>query len=212
MKNGTLKNVFFYYTRINEPTNKYQSVDKEYKTDIVVDKATLAEFSKEYPKKKHKMVMTDEFEEKYKAPAPFPEQPIQYVIKFNRDEVRKDGTPIPEENRPTVLLEDKSGVRYDVTYKYNVGNGSQGDIDFFVLEHPEYGDFPKLSGIVVKTLVLHEATSRPVVKELTDDVDLSHMMVGSLDADAAPVTKASSAPTTTKKAATPPVSDDDLPF
>lgn len=222
MKNGVLTNVYFYYTRIKEPTNKYNSADKEFKVDVVLDAASYKAFTKELPKKNFKLVENDEFREKYRAEPPFPEQPIQYVTKFNRDEVKKDGTPIAEEHKPKVYLEDQSGEVYDVTNRFDVGNGSMGDLFYFVIEHSEYGNHPKLSNIKVKKLVQYEAGGgtnlAAKAKVLTDDVDLSGVIDSSnVSADGAET--ASSTPKAAPKASTPAskapptsVVDDDIPF
>ena len=204
MKNGTIKNVFFYFTAIQTPINKFESTDKQYKVTIAVDKATATAFSKEFPKKQAKMVQNDDFREQYKADAPFPEQPIQYVYTFNRDELRKDGTPIPEENKPKVFYEDASGKIYDITQKFLVGNGSQGDLSYFVIETERFGEHPKLSSILVRNLVKYERESANTnwaaqAQEWDDSIEIG----GSTDADP---TKAPA------KAAPKPVLDDQLPF
>lgn len=217
MKNGVLSNVYFYYTRIKEPTNKYNSSDKEFKVDVVVDAATYKRFTKELPKKSFKLIENDEFAEKYRAEPPFPEQAIQYVTKFNRDEVKKDGTPIAEEHKPKVYLEDQSGEVYDITTRYDVGNGSMGDLFYFVIEHSEYGNHPKLSNIKVKKLVKYEAGGgtnlAAKAKVLTDDVDLSAVIDDSNVEGSEPTKPTPSAsPAAKSKPAPTSVVDDDIPF
>lgn len=210
MLNGVLKDVYFYFARIDQPMNKYNSADKEFKVDIVLDQASFTKYVKEFPKKAYKMVANDDFYDTYKTEPPFPEQPIQYVMKFARDEVKKDGTPIAEEHKPKAYLEDNSGQVYDITSKFNIGNGSKGDLFYFVIETKDYGNHPKLANIKVKHLIKYEANNSnlaAVAKELTDDVDLSGVVSGGSSEKETP--KASTPKPSMAK--TPPV-DDDIPF
>ena len=211
MLNGVLKDVYFYFARIDQPMNKYNSADKEFKVDVVVDQASFTKYVKEFPKKAYKMVANDDFYDTYKTEPPFPEQPMQYVMKFSRDEVKKDGTPIAEEHKPKAYLEDNSGQVYDITSKFNIGNVSKGDLFYFVIETKDYGKQPKLSNIKVKHLIKYEANNSnlaAVAKELTDDVDLSGVVTGgtttSKEESKAGTPKAAPAKTT--------VVDDDVPF
>ena len=208
MKNGTLKNVVFYFTAIQTPINKYESTDKQYKVTVAVDKATATAFSKEFPKKQAKMIPNDEFLEKYKVEeVAFPEQPIQYVYTFNRDELRKDGTPIPEENRPKVFFQDASNKIYDITQKFLVGNGSRGDLSYFVIETEKFGNHPKLSNILVRDLVKFERDSNndnwaSQAQEWDDSVDIDSTSSEALSEINKPVKKTSSGP----------IVDQELPF
>lgn len=215
MANDVLKDVYFYYARIDQPINKYNSADKEYKVDVALDQATFTAFTKRFPKKAYKMVANADFYEKYKSDVPFPEQPIQYMMKFAKDEVLKDGTPILEEHKPKVYLEDNSGQVYNITTKFNVGNGSKGDLFYYIMETKDYGNHPKLNDIKVKHLIKYESNGgnlASVAKELTDDVDLSSVISGG-DSTSVSTTKSetvtkpepSAAPRTTVK-------DDDIPF
>lgn len=49
IENGFIDNVYFFYTRIQEPTNKWESEEKEWKTTVVVSQADLKDYTKKYP-------------------------------------------------------------------------------------------------------------------------------------------------------------------
>ena len=209
IENGFIDNVYFFYTRIQEPTNKWESEEKEWKTTVVVSQADLKDYTKKYPAVKYKMLPNDEFIEKYQMDPPFPDQPIQYILNFKQNVLKADGTPIAESMIPKVILEDAAGTVYDVTNKYLVGNGSKGKV-FYVAFDTKYGKFPKLHYIVVNKLVKFERdngfNALAAAKELTDDIDLSSVIVDNASstetsAPAAPAAKTSPVP-----------KDDTLPF
>lgn len=214
MANGVIKDVYFYYARIDQPINKYNSADKEYKVDVALDQASFTAFVKQFPKKAYKMVANADFYEKYKSEVPFPEQPIQYILKFAKDEVLKDGTPIAEEHKPKVYLEDNSGQVYNITSRFNVGNGSKGDLFHYIMETKDYGNHPKLNDIKVKHLIKYESNGGNLAStalELTDDVDLSGVISdGAAGTPAQPGATAAAA--TPKAAPKTTVRDDDIPF
>lgn len=211
MANGVIKDVYFYYARIDQPINKYNSADKEYKVDVALDQASFTAFAKQFPKKAYKMIANADFYEKYKSEIPFPEQPIQYILKFAKDEVLKDGTPIAEEHKPKVYLEDNSGQVYNITSKFNVGNGSKGDLFYYIMETKDYGNHPKLNDIKVTHLIKYEATGNLAASavELTDDVDLSGVVS---DSSAGTSNQPSTTSATPKAAPKTAVVDDNIPF
>lgn len=180
IENGFIDNVYFFYTRIQEPTNKWESEEKEWKTTVVVSQADLKDYTKKYPAVKYKMLPNDEFIEKYQVDPPFPDQPIQYILNFKQNVLKADGTPISESMVPKVILEDASGSVYDITNKYLVGHGSKGKI-FYVAFDTKFGKFPKLHYIIVNKLVKFEReggfNALAAAKELPDDIDLSSVII-----------------------------------
>jgi len=162
---GRINNVIFYYTKLQDGSYKYQSkTEKEFTVDCVVDKATAKSFKKIFPKNGYREIETDEFQDKFKTAPPFPDEDEQYVVKLKTDaQMRRDvpkhnlvaGDLIPYEwnTRPKVFepSDDGKGV-VDITMLKLVGNGSKGDVAFTIMEN-SYGQFPKLSGILVKELV-----------------------------------------------------------
>lgn len=182
---GVLKNVAMYYTAIQTPKNKYQSELRQYSVTIVLDKAQATAFSKEFPKKKVNPIGNDEFIEKYKTDVPFPESPIQYVTSLAQDELKKDGTPMPDFLRPRALLEDKSGQIYDITETHLIGNGSRGDVHYSWYT-TSFGKTVRLSNVVVKQLVKYERPASDfidlnAVKTLPSDFDIDSVAVPQLE-------------------------------
>lgn len=216
---GVLKNVAMYYTAIQTPKNKYQSELRQYSVTIVLDKAQATAFSKEFPKKKVNPISNDEFIEKYKSDVPFPESPIQYVFSLSQDELKKDGTPMPDFLRPRALLEDKSGQIYDITETHLIGNGSRGDVHYSWYT-TSFGKTVRLSNIVVKQLVKYERPPSDfidlnTVKTLPSDFDIDSVAVPQTEGkDTVSVGSPSPKTEASKEAVTPSpaVVDENLPF
>ncbi len=149
-QNNTISAVFAY-AKIQEPAFKYQSTtEKEFSIDLVVDKATAKEFGKMFPKQRGKTVDTEDFEDIYKFPPPYPEQDTQYILKLKRPAQYKDGKPLPESYWPKVM-QKKGGKAVQVPREVLVGNGSVGKVSYDVNEN-DFGTFAKLKNILVEDL------------------------------------------------------------
>ena len=207
---GVLKDVSLYYTSIQTPRNKYESELKHFTTTVVMDKSTSTAFSKQFPKKKVNPIANDDFIEKYKTDVPFPESPIQYVMNLAQDELKKDGTPMPDFLRPRALLETLDGQIYDITEKKLIGNGSKGDVHYSWYT-TSFGPAVRLGNVVVKNLVEYERKDSDfidmnTVKELPDDLDINAVVTPqNHEAPTSQVAK-----TAPKKPAS--VEDQNLPF
>lgn len=141
----------FAYAKIQEPAFKYQSTtEKEFSIDLVVDKATAKEFGKMFPKQRGKTVDTEDFEDIYKFPPPYPEQDTQYILKLKRPAQYKDGKPLPESYWPKVM-QKKNGKAVQLPREVLVGNGSTGKVSYDVNEN-DYGTFAKLKNVLVEDL------------------------------------------------------------
>lgn len=170
---GVIEDVFFFYTKIQTPSLKYQSKnEKEYTVDCVVDKATARKFKKAFPKNSCKDYENDDFLEKFNVEeVPFPKQEEQFVVKLKADsQIKKDVTvngeklkkgdevPYSWGTRPKVFVPaGTEGKVKDITMESLVGNGSQGTVAFKVLTN-DYGTFPQLTGILVTELVEYEGS------------------------------------------------------
>lgn len=213
MKNGIMKG-HLYYTCIQEPKFKFESEDKEWSVTVAVDQATSKEIGQSMPKVKPKIVANDDFPGIYKTDVPYPEQPIQYLYTIKRSVLKANGEATSPEHSPRVYLEDKSGQIYDITDKYKVGNGSVGEVHYFIKE-TRYGEFPGLSNIRVSQLVEFQNSAggtnfREMAKELPDDVDLASIAnVVKETGEEATETKASPS---TDKSSKGQIKDDDAPF
>lgn len=149
-----IDNVTFFYTKIQQPSKKYQSEDTEYSVDCAVDKATAKKWNKEFPKQKAKEFDNDEFLEKFKVEeVPFPDQDCQHVIKLKKNAV-KGGVETPEKYRPRVL-EDTADGRVDITFSKLVSNGSTGKVSYNINEN-SFGAFAQLSAILVENLIEYQ--------------------------------------------------------
>lgn len=152
-----LTGVYFYYAQIAEPGQKFQTtgpLDKEYKVTVVLSKDQFKEFTTKYPKKKKAPIETSEFEAQYKTAAPFPDQPMQYVISLTQKAFKADGTPMPDGLRPKVY-QFVDGVQTDITTTL-IGNGSKGTARYMHWEpmgNSEAPDTAKLYALLVEDLV-----------------------------------------------------------
>jgi hypothetical protein len=162
------------YTKIQQAGNKYQSDEKEYTVDCVLNKASAKQFKKAFPKNSCKEHNNADFLNIFKvSEVPYPAQEEQYVVKFKCEEALKGsftdrntgtqyekGDPLPYSMRPKVFLPvegEPNSVR-DVTLTTQVGNGSKGHVSFKILSN-QYGTFPQLQAIKVEELVEYEGGS-----------------------------------------------------
>lgn len=147
------------YAKITEPVNKYQSEEKEFSVDIIVDKATFKAFGKAFPKQKGKTVDNDEFESIYKIKPPFPDQDEQCVLKLKRSAQYKDGTELPKSYWPKILHkvgEDKAVLLEGVL----IANGSKGKVSYEITENT-YGTFAKLKNVLIEELIEYKKATNP---------------------------------------------------
>lgn len=205
---GILKDVYFYYTCIRTPINKYQSDKKEFKTSVAVTKEQYNEFVSQFPRTSKKIVTNDDFLSEFKTEPPFPEQPAQYILTLRKDELNKDGQPY--EVNPKAYLEDNSGTIYDITEEHNIGNGSKGDLHYYYFTTSN-GTFAKLSEVKITKLIKYESTGASlsaVAKQLPKDSEIDANIVDAEDSTDKPIPAAPSE----NKAAPKQVTDDQLPF
>ena len=162
---GSIEDVVFCYIKLQEGDTKYQSSEKEYSLDAVVDKATAKSFKKAFPKNGYKEIDTAEFKDKFKIEPPYPDAEEQFVIKFRVDvglksdvesqNLRK-GDPVPYAwgTRPKLFVPVEGGVE-DQTMSVLAANGSKGTVAFNITSNT-FGTFPKMTGIMVTDLIAYE--------------------------------------------------------
>lgn len=139
------------FVSIQTPQTKYQSTEKEYKAGVVVDEDTADSWNEMFPKQSAKVVKTSDFKDTYKIDAPFPDEKKQYVITLKKPAQYADGTPLPKQYQPKVLLADgKQAI--DVTDTMLPANGSVGKISFEAREN-SYGTFAKLRNVLVTEMI-----------------------------------------------------------
>ena len=141
----------FAYAKVTEPVNKYESQDKEFTIDVVVDKATAKTWNKNYPKQKSRVVDTSDFEGIYKIPAPFPDEDEQFILKLKKPAQYKDGTELPKQYWPK-LLQKVNGKAVPIPDGVLIANGSKGQVSYETTEN-SYGTFARLKAILVEELI-----------------------------------------------------------
>lgn len=154
-QDGYLNDVTVCYTKIQKADFKYQDKEnKEYSIDLVVDEDTADAFAEMFPKNSVKKVKTADFEGRYKCEAPNPKDKAQYVLKLKASHTDYSGTVKEYDafSRPKVYQPDAEGDLEDITMSQLIGNGSKGDVRFFITEN-EYGRFPHLVALCVTSLV-----------------------------------------------------------
>ena len=156
-----INGVSFFWVKMKEPTYKFKDkVMMEYSVDAVISKEESKKWKKTFPKNPVREVDTCDFEEAFKAPAPFPDQDEQYVVKLRRNfnYRTKDGevVNVPDQYRPKVLLKNEDGTLRDVTRTTLIGNGSKGVIQVGFKSTADYGTFADIKAIRVDELVGYE--------------------------------------------------------
>ena len=141
----------FAYAKVTEPVNKYESQDKEFTIDVVVDKATAKAWNKSFQKQKARVVDTADFEGIYKIPAPFPNEDEQFILKLKKPAQYKDGAGLPKQYWPK-LLQKVNGKAVPIPDSVLIANGSKGQVSYETTEN-SYGTFARLKAILVEELI-----------------------------------------------------------
>lgn len=150
IENGILEGIACY-AKVQVPGNKYQSDEKEFSIDVVVDKATYKAWGKKFVKQKGKTVDNEDFKEIFKIDPPFEDQDEQCVIKLKKAASYKDGTTLDKKYWPKVLVQ-KNGKAVSIDEDVLVANGSKVKVSFEIREN-SYGTFAKLKNVLVTDLI-----------------------------------------------------------
>lgn len=150
-----IHDAIFAYAKLAESTTKYQSTDREYAIDVIVDKATAKDWNKRFSKQKAKEFEAAEFTEKFKMPAPFGADDV-FVIKMKKA-ATKDGVPFDEKYRPKVILRTPD-ADVDITVSKLMSNGSKGKVSARVTSN-EFGTFAQLQAVFLEQEDFIEYTS-----------------------------------------------------
>ncbi len=147
---NTIEGTLVFVT-IQTPQTKYQSTDKEFKVGIVVDEDTADSWNERFPKQTAKVVKTSDFKETYKIDPVFPDEKKQYVITIKKPASYKDGTPLPQQYTPKVLLQEgKTAI--DVTQSMLPANCSKGKVSFEENSN-DFGTFSRLKNVLVTEMI-----------------------------------------------------------
>jgi hypothetical protein len=161
----------FAYAKVTEPANKYQSEEKEFSIDIIVDKATYKAFGKQFPKQKGKTVDNEDFKTIYKIDPPFPDQDEQCILKLKKAAQYKDGTMLAKQYWPR-LLQKVNGKAVPLAEGVLIANGSKGKVSFDVTEN-SYGTFAKLKAVLVEELIKYEKADGDAASDFGLETDYS---------------------------------------
>jgi hypothetical protein len=149
---------FIHYCQIRNPGLKWESTDKHWSVQVEVTEKTMKAFKKQCPASKDaiKEYTTAEFKKQFKcdpqaAPADSDEH---YVIRIKQD-CTINGKPF--ENAPKVVMKNDKGKLEDITKKTDVGNGSEGVVQFNIYESKKWKTkSAKLANVRVDNLIPYE--------------------------------------------------------
>lgn len=195
----------FAYAKVTEAAPKYQSTEKEYSIDLIVDKATAKAFGKQFPKQKGKTVDNEDFETIYKIPVPFPDQDEQYVLKLKKKEKTAKGEFLP---KPGIFVK-VDGKAVPLKEGVLIANGSKGKVSYSVREN-DYGIFAGLKDILVEELIEYKQAGK-AGEDFGLEIDYSGGDFADTDNDSkveVPVKAVEKASKTSKKTV-PPLDEDD---
>lgn len=136
-----IDNVTFGKLSIRFPENKYQSTEKIFRAECVVEKKDYKELKKMFKKGSFEEIDTESFAGRLKFEPPFPDDDEQYVTRFSAKTTYKDKKTGEEklledgmELRPKIWKVLEDGNEEDVTKTKYINNGSKGWIIIAVSE------------------------------------------------------------------------------
>lgn len=183
LTHNTIEGTLVFVT-VQTPQTKYQSTDKEFKVGIVVDEDTADSWNERFPKQTAKVVKTSDFKETYKIDPVFPDEKKQYVITIKKPANYKDGTPLPQQYTPKVLLQEgKTAI--DVTQSVLPANGSKGKVSFEENSN-DFGTFSRLKNVLVTEMIEYKKGGGNVADEFGLEVQGASDFNEVQDTNAAP--------------------------
>ena len=136
-----IDDVVFGKLSIRYPEQKYQSEEKIFRAEAILNKKDWKELKATFKKGSFSEIDTSEFESRLRFAPPYPDQDEQFVVRFSAKTTYKDkktGEQKPLEDgmelRPKVfeVLEDGSSV--EITKTKYINNGSKGSVILSVSE------------------------------------------------------------------------------
>jgi hypothetical protein len=143
---GVLEGVFVY-AKVGQPDTKYQSTEKEWSIEVIVDEDTADEWNEQFKKQPAKKIKASEFEAKYKIPVPdvLKNEKNVFGIKLKR-QATNDGVPVEDNFRPKVYLDDAEGNRIEIGQSRLIANGSYGKVSYYISTN-DFGTFSRLQDV-----------------------------------------------------------------
>lgn len=136
------------YVKVAQPDNAYQSNEKEWSVEVIVDEDTADKWDEEFKKQPAKKIKASEFEAKYKIPVPdhLKGEKNVYGIKLKR-KATNDGVAVDEHFRPKVFIDMDNGDRVEVGLSRLCANGSFGKVSYYISDNA-YGRFSRLQNLL----------------------------------------------------------------
>lgn len=135
------------YAKIAQPDNAYQSDEKEWSIEVIVDEDTAEAWDEQFKKQPSKKIKAADFEAKYRIPCPIEGVKNVYGIKLKR-KATNDGVPVDDHFKPKVFLDMADGERVDISESRLLANGSFGKVSYYISENT-YGRFSRLQNVLL---------------------------------------------------------------
>lgn len=135
------------YAKVGQPDNKYQSDEKEWSVEVIIDEDAAEAWDDQFQKQKAKKIKASEFEAKYRIPCPIDNAKNVYSVKLKR-QATNDGVMVDENFRPKVYLDDASGERSEIGQSRKIANGSYGKVSYYISSN-DYGTFARLQNVLL---------------------------------------------------------------
>lgn len=143
---GTIEGTFVY-AKLGQPDTKYQSTEKEWSIEVIVDEDTAEAWDEQFKKQPAKKIKVTDFEAKYKIPCPIQGVKNVYGIKLKR-QATNDGVPVEDNFRPKVFVDDSEGNRTEIGQSRLISNGSFGKVSYYISTN-DFGTFSRLQNVLM---------------------------------------------------------------
>ena len=152
---------YIHYCQIKNPGLKWESTEKHWSVQVEVTEKDMKAFKKQCPASKDaiKEYTTAEFKKQFKCdPQASPaDSDEHYVIRIKQD-CKINGKPFA--NPPKVVMKNAKGKLENITQTTDVGNGSEGVVQFNIYESKKWKTkSAKLANVRIDKLVPYESNS-----------------------------------------------------
>ena len=137
------------YAKVGQPDTKYQSTEKEWSIEVIVDEDTAEKWDEQFKKQPAKKIKAVDFETKYRIPIPahLKGEKNVYGIKLKR-QATNDGVPVDDNFRPKVYIDDAEGNRTEIGQSRLIANGSFGKVSYYISSN-DFGTFSRLQNVLM---------------------------------------------------------------
>lgn len=149
------------YAKIAQADKKYQSEEREWSIEVIVDEETADAWDEQFKKQPSHKIKVSDFEGKYKIPCPIDGVKNVYGIKLKR-QATHDGEDVDQKMRPKVFL-DTEDERVDITESRLIANGSFGKVSYYISVN-DFGTFARLNNVLLDEKGFKEYTSSAGVR------------------------------------------------